>query len=76
LKVSSQLTLAKVNLSLKLKLNVTFPTWKSYAVSIGGNAAVEAGIAMEEENVFGVSAGVSGEGLQVLSKKLRSVLGG
>jgi hypothetical protein len=40
------------------------------------DAAVEAGIAVEEENVLGISAGVSGEGLQVLSKTLRSVLGG
>jgi hypothetical protein len=40
------------------------------------DAAAEAGIAVEEENVLGISAGVSGEGLQVLSKKLRGVLGG
>jgi hypothetical protein len=40
------------------------------------DSAAEAGIAVEEENVLGISAGVSGEGLQVLSKKLRGVLGG
>jgi Obg family GTPase CgtA len=39
-------------------------------------AAEEVGIECEPENILGISAGVSGEGLQVLSKRLRNVLGG
>ena len=38
------------------------------------NAAEEVGIVCEKENILGISAGVSGEGLQILSKRLRSVL--
>eukprot|EP00956_Cyclotella_meneghiniana_P000657 scaffold709_cov67-Cyclotella_meneghiniana.AAC.9 len=38
------------------------------------NTAEEVGIVCEKENILGVSAGVSGEGLQILSKRLRSVL--
>ena len=38
-------------------------------------AADELGIVCERENILGVSAGVTGEGLQILSKRLRSVLG-
>ena len=38
-------------------------------------AADELGIVCERENILGISAGVTGEGLQVLSKRLRSVLG-
>ena len=37
-------------------------------------AAKEVGIACKEENIFGISAGVSGEGLLVLSKRLRQVV--
>ena len=40
-----------------------------------GKTAEEVGIACENENILGISAGVSGEGLQVLSRKLRNVLG-
>ena len=39
------------------------------------NTAEEIGIVCGKENILGVSAGVTGEGLQILSKKLRSVLG-
>jgi GTPase involved in cell partitioning and DNA repair len=38
--------------------------------------AEEVGIECEQENILGISAGVSGEGLQVLSKRLRNVLSG
>ncbi|KAL3783296.1 hypothetical protein HJC23_007965 [Cyclotella cryptica] len=39
-----------------------------------GNAAEEVGINCEKDNIMGISAGVTGEGLQVLSKQLRNVL--
>jgi Obg family GTPase CgtA len=39
-----------------------------------GRVADEVGIVCEKDNILGVSAGVSGEGLSVLSKKLRRVL--
>lgn len=37
--------------------------------------AEEVGIVCEDENILGISAGVTGEGLQILSKKLRNILG-
>jgi Obg family GTPase CgtA len=37
-------------------------------------AAEEVGIVCERDNILGISAGVTGEGLHVLSKQLRSVL--
>ena len=39
-----------------------------------GRVADDVGIVCEKDNILGVSAGVSGEGLSVLSKKLRRVL--
>lgn len=39
-----------------------------------GSAAEEVGINCEKDNILGISAGVTGEGLQVLSRQLRNVL--